>query len=321
MPTPSEPRRIALALGSGGARGYAHIGVVQEIEARGWEIVGIAGTSMGAVVGGLYATDTLDAYREWVEGLSRRDVLLLMDPTVGGAGIFRAEKIMDRVRRYTGNVNIEDLRMPFTAVATDLLSQREVWFTSGDLVDAMRASIAIPTVFTPVTRDGMVLADGGLLNPVPAVALAGVRADAIIGVNLSGPLTASADAEQHNLSAGTRVPRLHMPSLPSSLEPALVALMPGSKHSREGDATEAVRVAQVSMRTVDVVDRSLAVLQAAVRRYRVAGYPPDVMVDIPADACGTLDFHRASEVIAIGRERAREAFDAWDGTAQLPAID
>lgn len=312
-----QPRKVALALGSGGARGYAHIGVIDEIRDRGWEIVGVAGTSMGSVIGGLYVTGTLDAYRAWVEDLNLRDVLKLLDPTIGGAGLMRAEKVMNRVRLHTGDVNIEDLPLPYTAVATDLISQKEVWFTRGDLVDAMRASIAIPSVFTPVHRDGMVLADGGLLNPVPVMALAAVRADAIIAVNLAGP-SMRAEPLIVEDSAGP-LSRIKLPSLPAMLEPRLASLLP--RFRREADTLEdgaadrdldADQQPTMSLRAMDVVDRSYTTLQSAVQRYRMAAYPPDVVVDVPSDVCGTMDFHRASEMIELGRTFAREAFDAWD---------
>lgn len=313
-------KTVALALGSGGARGYAHIGVIDEVRERGWEIVGVAGTSMGAVIGGLYAANRLDEYRDWVTTLSRRDVLRLMDPTLGGAGMMRAEKVMGQVRLQTGDINIEDLAIPFTAVATDLISQREVWFTQGDLVDAMRASIAIPTVFTPVHRDGMVLADGGLLNPVPVAPLSNIRADATIAVNLGGPAMYQGD-DAPEPGGPSLLPRLRLPSLPASLEPRLAALVPRFLRSGHADDSEAdledaeaveeARQAQVAMRTMDVVDRSLTVMQSAVRRYQLASFPPDVVIDIPADASGTLDFHRASELITLGKDKAAAAFDAW----------
>ncbi len=316
----TDIKRVALALGSGGARGYAHIGVIDEVKRRGWEIVGVAGTSMGAVIGGLHAAGKLDDYRDWVTTLSRRDVLRLMDPTIGGAGMLRAEKVMGRVRLQTGDVAIEDLPIPFTAVATDLISQREVWFTEGDLVDAMRASIAIPTVFTPVHRDGMVLADGGLLNPIPVAPLSNVRADAIIAVNLGG--AAMYQGEDAPEPGGPPLlPKLRLPSLPASLEPKIAALIPRFRRSGSDDDTEhapddaesveEARQAQIAMRTMDVVDRSLTVMQSAVRRFQLASFPPDLLIDIPADASGTLDFHRASELIELGREKAVAAFDAW----------
>lgn len=312
-----KPRRVALALGSGGARGYAHIGVIEEIEARGWEIVGIAGSSMGAVIGGLYVAGGMESYRDWVVGLGRRDVLRLVEPGMGGAGLLRADKVLSKVNKHLGDLNIEDARMPYTAVAVDLVSEREIWFTSGPMIDAMRGSVAIPSVFTPLVKDGMVLADGGLLNPVPVAPLANVHADAIIAVNLSGAPahrpTSVADA-----AAGSRLSRIKMPSLPHVMEPAIRALL--STFDTSDDAAKSSgRQPNMDVSTVEVVDRSLHLMQDAIMRYRLAGYPPDVQVDIPLDACGTLDFHRATDLIALGRKRAIAAFDAWDEASAPPS--
>ncbi len=311
MAVVDSPKRIALSLGSGGARGYAHIGVIEEIEKRGWEIIGIAGSSMGAVVGGLYAAGGMTAYADWAKELTRRDVLRLMDPTVRGAGLLRASKVMSVVREHINDARIDDLPMPFTAVAVDLLTQREVWFTSGPLIEAMRASFAIPSVFTPLETKGMVLADGGLLNPVPVVPLADLHADAIIAVNLSG--ATMGEPLQDEPVGGLRLPKFKLPAMPQMMEPALRALMPGQRRHED----DPVPAKGININTLEVVDRSLHLMQATIRRYRLAGYPPDVLVDVPHDACGTMDFHRAESMIELGRQRASEAFDAWENGAPV----
>jgi len=305
-----KPRRVALALGSGGARGYAHIGVIEEIEARGWEVVGVAGSSMGAVIGGLYVAGGMESYRDWVVGLGRRDVMRLVEPGMGGAGLLRASKVMSQVSKHLGDLNIEDARMPYTAVAVDLVSEREIWFTAGPMIEAMRGSIAIPSVFTPLVKNGMVLADGGLLNPVPVAPLANVHADAIIAVNLSG-VPATRPVSGPDAGGGRRMPKLRFPSLPQVIEPAIRSLLP-SLDTPNADEKSSMKPPRIDLTTIEIVDRSLHLMQDAVMRYRLAGYPPDVQVDIPLDACGTLDFHRAKELIALGRERARVTFDAWD---------
>jgi len=310
---PHKPKTIGLALGSGGARGYAHIGVIEEIEARGWEIIGVAGTSMGAVIGGLYVGGGMESYRDWVVTLGKRDVMRLMDPGLGGAGVLRASKVMSKVKEHLGDLRIEDARLPYTAVAVDLVSQREVWFNSGPMVDAMRASVAIPTVFTPLAKDGMVLADGGLLNPVPVVPLASVHADAIIAVNLSGPSLTEAHPRE-DIYTGIKRSRVKFPGFPHMIEPALRALVPA--FGRGDDGVPGMPQG-LGMNALDVVDRSLNLMQDAIRRYRLAGFPPDVLIDIPLDACGTLDFHRAKEMVELGRERAVKAFDAWEAGGPL----
>src|SRR5437588_4835658 len=178
--------RVALALGSGGARGYAHIGVIHELRDRGYQIVGIAGSSMGALVGGLQAADRLDEFAEWARSLTQRAILRLLDPTLTAAGVLRAEKILDAVRDILGESTIEELPIPYTAVATDLLAGKSVWFQRGPLDDAIRASIAIPGVIAPYALDGRLLADGGILDPLPMAPIAAVNADLTIAVSLSG---------------------------------------------------------------------------------------------------------------------------------------
>ncbi|HAJ85272.1 MAG TPA: alpha/beta hydrolase, partial [Pseudomonas sp.] len=177
-------KRVALVLGSGGARGYAHIGVIEELEARGYEIACIAGCSMGAVVGGIYAAGKLDEYRAWIESLDYLDLLRLVDPSFS-LGAIRGEKVFGRIRDMVGKICIEDLPIPFTAVATDLTNQQEIWFQEGSLELAMRASAAIPSLFTPVMQGNRMLVDGGLLNPLPIVPVVSAHCDMIIAVNLN----------------------------------------------------------------------------------------------------------------------------------------
>lgn len=301
---------MALALGAGGARGYAHIGVIEEIEARGWEVVGVAGSSMGSVIGGLYVAGGMESYRDWVVGLGRRDVLRLVDPAVGGAGLLKASKVMSKVSQHLGDLNIEDSRIPYTAVAVDLVGEREIWFNSGPMIDAMRASIAIPSVFTPLVKHGMVLADGGLLNPVPVAPLANIRADAIIAVNLSGaPATRPTTLSEASGILGLR--KIKLPSLPHVIEPAIRSLLPSLDRS-DDKSKKSVEAPGMDVGAVEVMDRTLHLMQDAVMRYRLAAYPPDRQIDIPVDACGTLDFHRAKDLVALGRELAVESFDSWD---------
>ena len=158
-------KRVALALGSGGARGYAHIGVIDELSSRGYQIVGIAGSSMGALVGGLFAAGSLDQFTEWATALTGPAMLRLLDPSISAPGVFRAGKILDAVRDILGEVAIENLPIPYTAVTTDLIAGRSVWLQRGPLDEAIRASIAIPGVIAPHILDGRMLADGGILDP------------------------------------------------------------------------------------------------------------------------------------------------------------
>src|SRR6266498_2400653 len=179
---------VSLALGGGGARGLAHIGVIQWLTENGYDIRSIAGSSMGALVGGIYAAGKLEVYTEWVSALERMQVVRLLDPAFGRSGLFKGERIMGVLRELIGDFDIENLPVSFTAVATDLESGEEVWLREGKLFDAIRASIATPLIFTPFKHDGRMLLDGGLVNPVPIAPTHNDTTELTVAVNLSGPI-------------------------------------------------------------------------------------------------------------------------------------
>jgi NTE family protein len=320
-----EPQRIALVLGSGGARGYAHIGIIEVLEEHGYEIVSISGTSMGALVGGLHAAGGLKTYADWVSRLSQRDVLRLLDPSLKAPGAIRADKVLSRVDEILGGVRIEDLPIPFTAVATDLLARKEVWFQRGPLFAAIRASIALPSVIPPVMLNGRLLADGGLMNPIPIAPTAAAHADATVAVSLAGEPHAQASRGPVQESAEPRpveewVDRFRR-SASAVLDRDLVRLVAGKlsrgRATTPGSAAEEVVEGEElfgqlppGLRTLDVMELSLEALQNVVTRYRLAGYPPDLLISVPKSACRTLDFHKAGEMIALGRTLAAEALDS-----------
>jgi NTE family protein len=286
----SRPKnRVALALGAGGARGYAHIGAIAEIEARGYEIVGIAGTSMGAMIGGLFAANALDEYTDWVSGLNKRDVASLLDLSISAPGTMKAEKVMAKVSSLLGGVRIEDLRIPFTALAADLMAQKEIWFQDGPLDLALRASISIPGVFTPIVINGQLLADGGLFNPLPLSPLAAIPADLVMAISLSGP--------RKNGHVG------------SPLTTAKKPLSATTKNLVSSEISQAIKQVPSGLRTIDVLELSVQSMQSLLQRYQVSTYPPDVQVDVPVDSCGVLEFYRASELIEIGRTLTARALD------------
>lgn len=317
------PTRVALALGSGGARGYAHIGVIQALEDRGYEIVSVAGTSMGALVGGLHAAGQLDAYTAWVTGLNQRDVLRLLDLSIKAPGAIRADKILARVSELLGGAVIEELPIPFTAVATDLLARKEVWFQRGPVDAAIRASIALPSIITPVMLNGRLLVDGGLMNPIPIAPTAASGADAVVAVSLAGDVDGPTERAPAQESAEPRpveewldrFRRTTASVLDRDLVRLLAArLMPGRGATPTGEAEELLEeevfgTLPPGLRTFDVMELSLEAMQSLVTRYRLAGYAPDLLVSIPKNACRTLDFHKAGEMIELGRELAGKALD------------
>jgi NTE family protein len=320
--------RVALALGSGGARGYAHIGVINELRERGYHIVGIAGSSMGALVGGLEAAGKLDEYTEWATSLTQRAVLRLLDPSLAAAGVLRAEKILDAVREIIGDVAIEDLPIPYTAVTTDLIAGRSVWLQRGPVDAAIRASIAIPGVISPHVLDGRLLADGGILDPLPMAPIAAVNADVKIAVSLSGddPTRRRAESEPRataewlnrmfrSTSAllDTKAARslLDTPSAQSVLSRFSSGDSDPGDEPQDAEAGE--RGASVpKLGSFEVMNRTIDIAQAALARHTLAAYPPDLLIEVPRIVCRSLDFHRAAEVIDIGQELAAAALDILD---------
>jgi NTE family protein len=180
----TKKKTVSLVLGSGGARGYAHIGAIEMLEQRGYDIVSVSGCSMGALIGGIYAADKLTPFKDWATGLGQFDILKLLDFSLSSPGAIRGEKGFSIVRELLGDIRIEDLKIPYTAVATDLLRYKEIWFQSGSLQQAIRASVAIPSLLSPVLIKGRLLVDGGLLNPLPILPGISSHADLLIAVNL-----------------------------------------------------------------------------------------------------------------------------------------
>ncbi|MGV9824184.1 patatin-like phospholipase family protein [Gordonia sp. NPDC003429] len=303
----ARPSRVALALGSGGARGYAHIGVLAELDARGYDVVAVAGSSMGALVGGLYCAGGLDDYETWISGLNQLDVMRLLDVSLSKpGGMIGAERILAHVREIVGDTVIEDLPIAFTAVATDLTAGRPVWFQRGSLVDAIRASISIPGVIRPHEHDGRLLADGGILDPLPVAPTSAVPSDVTIGVVLDAD-----DPPGQGVSATPKTKGM----IRRNVEPLLDNDLVRSVRERfVADADPEVELEPepdraTPMGRVEVLLRSLDIMSIALTRYQVAGYPPDVLIRIPRKSVRTLDFHKATEMIELGRARTAEALD------------
>ena len=316
----SGGRRTAVVLGSGGARGYAHIGALQVIESHGFDVVAIAGCSMGAMVGGLRAAGHLEEYTEWVTGLRQLDILRLVDLSLSAGGAIRGEKIFAVVREMLGDIRIEDLPLDYTAVATDLLSHREVWFRDGSLADAIRASIAIPSLFTPVVTDTQLLVDGALMNPVPILPTMSAQAEVTIAVSLSGEIRRhSPTGPKGTLTAPVLEDEdagAHPDDDPGTLRAraarffdwdAVRAMVARDGSGRDGTRNGDGEVDAADVGRLDIVNLSYEAMQATLTSYKLAGYPPDVLVEIPKSSAKTFEFHRAPELIELGRVRTEQA--------------
>lgn len=314
--------RVALCLGSGGARGYAHIGVINELRDRGHEIVGISGSSMGALVGGLEAAGKLDEYTAWATSLTQRAVLRLLDPSLTSAGVLRADKILDAVREILGEAVIEELSIPYTAVTTDLIAGKSVWLQRGPVDAAIRASIAIPGVIKPHVLDGRLLADGGILDPLPMAPIAAVNADLTIAVSLSGdtPKRTSQDAEPEP-GATTELLNRMWRSTTALLDTTTARMLldtPTAKTVLSRFANDGVETDDHDDHTessvpklggFEVLNRAIDIAQSALMRHTLAAHPPNLLIEVPRTVARSLEFHRAEEVIEVGQELAAAALD------------
>ena len=287
--------------------------MIHELRDRGYQIVGIAGSSMGALVGGLQAAERLDEFADWARSLTQRAILRLLDPSITAAGVLRAEKILDAVRDILGAATSEQLPIPYTAVATDLLAGKSVWLQRGAVDEAIRASIAIPGVIAPHVVDGRLLADGGILDPLPMAPIAAVNADLTIAVSLSGSEAAGGDpeprptAEWLNRMLSTTSALLDSPTARAVLDRFGAS---SADDADDADDSESVPESEPPrLGGFEVMNRTIDIAQAALARHTLAAYPPDLLIEVPRSACRSLEFHRAAEVIEMGRELAARALD------------
>jgi NTE family protein len=318
-------KKVALVLGSGGARGYAHIGALQVLNERGYEVTAIAGASMGALVAGLHAAGKLDEYTEWVTSLTPREVRKLLDPVLPGPGLMRLERVLARMSEMLDGALIEELGIPYTAVATDIGAGREVWFTSGPLEVAIRASVGIPGIVTPIMVNGRLLVDGGVINPVPMEPVIGADADFTMAVSLSGPkdhreILTPAKESSAQRPANEWLDRF-VKGASGVWENEFVASIMArfGKGEDAGTSAPAFEPAPPGLGITDVTTMSLDTMSALITRFRLAALPPDVLVTVPGDAAKVMDFHRASELIEVGRELTANALDAVLGPEAHPA--
>lgn len=287
-----EGKTVSLVLGSGGARGLAHIGVIRELESRGYEIHAIAGCSIGALIGGIYAIGELETYADWVTGLNQSDIFRLLDWTFSGGGLIRGNKLINKLKGLVGDRNIEDLSLDYTAVAVDIEKGKELWLDEGPLFDAIRASIAIPALVTPHQYRGCTLVDGGLLNPVPIEPTLRTLTDMTIIVDVNGkaarpqPLGRVDDRDEKGRGFLQRMRGYF-----------------GSTDSKFMSTEAGMPLSEVMMHSLDI-------MQGAITRQRLAVAQPDLVISIPKNTCMIYEFHLAEAVIALGRKLARETLEA-----------
>jgi len=289
----TEKKTVSLVLGSGGARGLAHIGVIKWLEENNFEIKSIAGCSIGSLIGGVYAAGKLDQLENWMLSLNKMNIASLLDISWGSGGIFKGDKIINTLIGLLEDIQIENLSIPFTAVAADIVTEKEVWINTGSLFDAIRASISLPLFFTPVKYKGSLLIDGGVLNPVPIAPTFNDDTDLTIAVNLGGALLKAYNEAKKEVDVN-KVGIKFQQGIKKFIQSF-------DKKDKEP------RIKNWGM--YDVADKAFDTMQSTIARLKIASYPPDVEIEIARNACGTLDFDRAAEMIKLGYKKAQLAFD------------
>lgn len=295
-PHPAPHNRIGLALGGGSARGWAHIGVIRALHHAGIEPDIVCGTSIGALVGAAYVDGDLDRLETWARGLRLQTVMGFLDFSLGG-GLIKGDRLIDFFRSHFVDRDIGELARPFGAVATDLQRGREVWLREGRVSEAVRASIALPGLFTPVRRDGAWLVDGGLVNPVPVSLCRAMGADLVIAVDLNSDLLGR-HLKPKAAPASTREPSAYTP-----IDAVLARIQSGI--SQLGFNNGDLAAAPPAM--LDVLASSINIMQVLITRSRLAGEPADVMVTPLLADLGLMEFHRASVAIEAGKQAAEAA--------------
>ena len=286
-------QKIALVLSGGGSKGLAHIGAMQELEKQGFEISSVAGASIGSGIGGLYAMGKLSEYTEWVRTLNQKSIWGLLDFTLSTSGLLKGEKVLSKMKTFIPDVAIEKMNIPFVAVATDILNEKDVVFKSGSFYEAIRASVAIPTIFTPVKYKDTILVDGGVLNPIPIEYVERTENDLLVIVNLYGEKKAKTPA--------IKLSKIENKNAISSKLNTLVYSF--SKLISSGD--------KKSMGYLSLLNTTSSAMVHIIAKQNIEKHQPDIIISIPHDSAGTFDFQKADELIEIGKEAASFAISEY----------
>ena len=286
-------QKVALVLGSGGARGTAHIGVIRELEKEGYEITSISSTSMGALVGGVYAAGKLDEYEIWLRSLSKMDIFNLVDFTLSTNGIIKADKVLKEIQKFIPDHKIEELPIKYAAVVTDFKQKKEVVITEGSLFEAIRASISIPFVITPVLKSDTIFVDGGVLNPVPVNRVVRQKNDILIAVNVNAQIPFTKPiVENQDLGYFEKLTNGKL----SGFQKKLTKLFPAHIHKKEN----------TGVGYFNLISETSSLMLSQIAKLTIEMNPPDILIEISRESCGTFDFYKAVELIELGKEATRK---------------
>lgn len=292
-------KSVSLVLSSGGARGLAHVGVIEELEKRGYHIAEIAGCSAGALVGGMYAAGKMEEFKDWICHLDRLDVFSLMDFTFSTRGFIKGEKVYNALKKVVEDCQIEDLNVPFYCNAVDYISGNEVIFREGSLYDAIRASGSIPTVFQPARHQRYELVDGGVLNPVPLSLLQQAAENWIIVVGLNAGDSELVIPPKKDATGKSYI---SMPTWVTDYRTKMRQYFPEQIKEEK----------PASLSSISLMTRSFDLLQDRFSALLIEKFQVDISIQVARNQAGTLEFHRAEELIEIGREKAIQALVKWE---------
>lgn len=285
---------VALVLSSGSARGLAHIGVIEELEARGYRVTSVAGCSMGALVGGIYAAGKLKEYREWMKGINRRQMLELVDFSLSLNHLVKGERIIEAIMKIVPDIAIENLPIPYCAIATDWAAGKEIVFREGSLFQAIRASISLPSFFNPVRRDNMILIDGGITNPLPLNRVERKEGDLLVGADVSGYVY----EEQHDLQQKQE-----------TAHPQRI----GRRFSRLSQIIiDKLTPDNLDINYFTLLSRSSSIMLRQNSCLMTELTKPDILIDIELKGIDSFDYNKSEKIIAIGREYARKALERYE---------
>ncbi|OQK16883.1 serine protease [Methyloprofundus sedimenti] len=286
-------KSVSLVLGSGGARGLAHIGVIHWLEEHNYRIQSISGCSMGALIGGIYAAGKLDEFEKWVRAITKLEIITLLDISWNKSGLVKGDKIINTLIDLVGDMKIEDLPIKYTAVAADVNEEKEIWINSGRLFDAIRASISLPMLFTPHYYMGAHLIDGGVLNPVPIAPTFSDNTDITLAVNLGGKLISNSNA----IDINDHQKKKNNDGINEKINNYIQQL------KNKIDLPQ-----EIDWGAYEIANQAFDAMQSTIARQKLAAYPPDRSIEIARNACGTLEFDRADEMITLGYRKAQESF-------------
>ncbi len=287
-------KNIALVLSGGGARGVAHIGVIEELEKQGFKIKSISGTSMGAVVGGVYAVGKMNEFKNWLYTLDKKEVFKLIDFTLSSHGIIKGDRVLNKMKEFIPDLSIEDLKIHYVATATDIENSKEVVFTKGSIYEAVRASIAIPTVFTPVKTNNALLVDGGVINPVPINHAIRMKGDILVVVHVNAdipvyiPPAAKKIKDEKQSIYHKKIKEFHS---------QLNRINPIIKNGNMG--------------YFHLINRTVSLLTYQISKMTIEKYSPDIVIKVSKKSCDIFDFYKAEELVEIGRHAAKKSIEEY----------